>query len=102
MTTAALGASAEALAFQQAPVITVASVFQVIFSLAVVLAFIYVIAKYLLPKIKLTPTGKLITVLDRVCLEPQVTSYILKVGHEAWLVVVSNKQIAKIDKVSVE
>jgi flagellar biogenesis protein FliO len=94
--------TAEALAFQQTPIITAGYIFQVFFSLAIVLAFIFLIAKYVLPKLKITANGKLINVLDRVYLEPQVTAYILKVGRDAWLVVASNKQIAKIDKVNIE
>ena len=85
-----------------APIITVGYIMQVLISLAIVVALIYVSAKFLLPKLKVTTTGKFIEVMDRVFLEPQVTAYILKVRKSAWLVVTSNKQVAKIDKVEIE
>ncbi len=55
-----LSASPEALAFQRTPIITFGYVLQVFFSLLIVLAFIYFIAKYLLPRFKLTSTSKMI------------------------------------------
>jgi len=92
----------EALTLQTSPIITFGYVMQVIFSLAVIVAFIYVIGRFVLPKLKITPTGKIIQVVDRAFLEPQVSAWILKVGKKAWLVVISNKQVAKIDEVEVE
>jgi flagellar biogenesis protein FliO len=94
--------TAEALAFQRTPIITFGYIMQVFISLLVVLAFIYLIAKYLLPRLKINATGKVIKVLDRVYLEPQVSAYILRVGKSAWLVVTSNKQVARIDKIDEE
>jgi flagellar biogenesis protein FliO len=88
----------EALAFQQTPAITAGSVFQLIFSLLVVLALIYLIARYVMPRLKISPNGKIIQILDRVYLEPQVTASLLKVGKIVWLVVTSNKQVTKIDR----
>ena len=98
----ALGTSLEALALQRTPIITFGYIMQVFFSLLIVLALIYFIAKYLLPRMKLSNTGKLIKIIERVYLEPQVTAYLLSVGKSAWLVVISSKQIAKIDKVDIE
>ena len=92
----------EALALQRAPIITIGYIMQVFISLLIVLAFIYLIAKFLLPRMKITATGKLIKVLDRVYLEPQVSAYILKIGKNAWLIVTSNKQVARIDKIEEE
>jgi flagellar biogenesis protein FliO len=92
----------EALTLQTSPIITFGYVMQIIFSLAVIVAFIYVIGRFVLPKLKITPTGKIIQVVDRAFLEPQVSAWILKVGKKAWLVVISNKQVAKIDEVEVE
>ena len=92
----------EALVLQRPPIITVGYIMQVLFSLAVVLALIYVIAKFLLPRMKLIAPGRLIQVLDRIYLEPQVSAYILKVGKSAWLIVTSSKQVAKIDKIEEE
>jgi flagellar biogenesis protein FliO len=92
----------EALALQTTPIITFGYIMQVFISLLVVLAFIYVIGRFLLPRLKTTTTGKLIKILDRVYLEPQVAAYILKVGKSAWLIVTSSKQIARIDKIEEE
>jgi flagellar biogenesis protein FliO len=94
--------TAEALTFQHTPIITFGYVMQVFISLLVVLALIYVIARYVLPKMKFTATGKMIKILDRVYLEPSVAAYVLKVGKSAWLIVSSNKQVARIDKIEEE
>lgn len=79
-------------------VISFGYIIQLVFSLLVVLGLIYVAAKYILPKISPSTKGKILEVTDKVILEPQVTSYILKAGKSSWLIVVSNKSIAKIDK----
>ncbi len=92
----------EALALKTAPIITFGYIMQVFISLLVVLAFIYLIAKYLLPRMKIASTGKLIKVLDRAYLEPQVAAYVLSVGKSAWLIVTSSKQVARIDKIDEE
>ena len=89
----------EALTLHSSPIITVGYVMQVLISLGIVIALIYILARFVMPRLKMTAPGRLIQVLDRVFLEPQVTAYILKVGKSAWLVVTSNKQIAKIDKI---
>ena len=94
--------TAEALALQTRPIITFGYIMQVIISLLIVLAFIYFIGRYVLPRIKTAASGKMIQVLDRVHLEPQVSAYILKVAKSAWLVVVSNKQVTRIDKIEEE
>ena len=80
------------------PVISFGYIVQLIFSLLVVLGFIYVAAKYVFPKLKLSTKGAYINVIDRVVLEPQVTSYILKVGSSSYLIIVSSKSVTKIDK----
>lgn len=92
----------ETLALQASPIVTVGYLMQVLFSLAVVLALIFVIAKYLLPKLRVATVGRVISVVDRVMLEPQVTAYILKVGKKAWLVVASNKAVQSVAEVSAE
>jgi flagellar biogenesis protein FliO len=94
--------SEETIAFQSAPIITFGYVMQVFISLLVVLALIYVIAKYIMPRMKTSPSGRLIKVLEHIYLEPQVSAYILSVAKASWLVVVSNKQVTKIDKVEIE
>lgn len=92
----------EAIAFQSTPIITFGYLVQVFVSLIIVVAFIYLIGKYLLPRLKSSTSSKIIQILDRVYLEPQVSAYILKVAKTAWLIVVSNKQVAKIDKIEEE
>ncbi len=91
--------TAEAIALQTTPIITFGYIVQVFLSLLIVLGFIYVAARFILPKFKMGNSGKFIQVLDRVSLEPQVSAYILKVGKSAWLITVSNKNIARIDKI---
>ena len=92
----------EALVLQTSPIIGVAYIMQVIFSLAVVLAIIYTLARYLLPRLKVQAPGRIIQMIDRIFLEPQVCAYVLKVGKKAWLIVTSNKQVAKIDEIGEE
>lgn len=92
----------EALVLQSSPVISVGYIMQVILSLAIVLAIIYVSARFLLPKLKVTSPGRIIQVVDRTMLEPQVSAYILKVGKKSWLIAVSNKNIEKIAEVELE
>ena len=76
-------------------------VVQIILSLGIILGLIYVTLKFLLPKIAVAGKGKYIHVLDRVGLEPSVSAYILKVGRQAFLVMVSAKTVSYIDKVEV-
>jgi hypothetical protein len=64
-----------------------------------VIGLIYVTSKYLLPKLQVKTQGKIVEVLERVGLEPQVTAYVLRIKRSCWLVVVSNKQVTKIDKI---
>lgn len=94
--------SSEALVLQSSPIISVGYVMQVLISLAIVIAFIYVIAKFVLPRMKVTSPGNLIQVLDRVMLEPQVTAYVIKVKKNSWLVVTSSKSVTRIDKLEDE
>ena len=91
--------TAEAIHFQTTPVITFGYIMQVVLSLLIVLAFIYLISKYIMPRMKESSGGKIIKVLDRIYLEPQVSAYILKAGKSAWLVAISNKQVTRIDKI---
>jgi len=51
---------------------------------------------------KIASTGRLIKVLDRAYLEPQVAAYVLQVGKSTWLIVTSSKQVARIDKIDEE
>ncbi len=86
----------EALALQSSPIITAGYVLQTIVSLAIVIGLIYVIARFVLPKMRVSGTGRLIQVLDRVSLEPQVAAYIIKVGKKSWLIAAGGKNIEKI------
>ena len=92
----------EALVFKSSPIITFGYIIQIFFSLLIILALLYVGSRYILPKIKTANSGKYIQLLDRVYLEPQVSAHIIKVGPEAWLIGISNKNITKIDKVTLE
>ena len=92
----------EALVLQSSPIITVGYVMQVLISLAIVVALIYVIARFLLPKLRVTGSGRLIQVIDRVLIEPQVAAYIIRVGKKSWLVVSSNKNVEKIAEIEEE
>lgn len=89
----------EAIAFQRTPIITFGYVIQVFFSLLIVLAIIYLLARFVLPRLKVNATGKMIKILDRTYLEPQVSAYLLQVGKSAWLIVTSNKSVTRIDKI---
>ncbi len=89
----------EALVLQTSPIITAGYIFQVLISLAVVVAFIYVIAKFLLPRMQINAPGRLIKVIDRLMLEPQVTAYVLKIGKRSWFLVSSAKNVTKIDEI---
>lgn len=80
------------------PIITIGYIMQLFLSLLVVIGLIYITAKFLLPKIKTSTKSNYITVVDKIVLEPQVSSYIIKVKNISWLIVISNKQVAKIDK----
>jgi len=101
-TSTLLGASPEALVLQQSPIITFGYIVQVVFSLAIVLALIYFMVKFLLPRLRGPVKGGLIQIVDRVYLEPQVSSYILKVGRRSWLVVASSKNVEKIAELDAE
>ncbi len=79
--------------------VTFGYMIQLVFSLAIVFGLIFVAAKYLIPKFSPSSKGRFIEVEDKVVLEPQVTSYVIKVKDASWLIVVSNKHIAKIDKI---
>ena len=91
-------ATSEALPLKSPSVVTGAYLIQLFFSLIIVFGIMYLISKYILPKIKTTTKGKLIEVIDRVGLEPQVSAYILKVKDSSWLVVASNKNVSVISK----
>lgn len=94
--------TSETLVLQHSPIITLGYVMQVLISLGIVLALIYLVAKYVLPRMKVNTPGRLIQVLDRVYLEPQISAYILKVGKKAWLVVASSKQVEKISEIELD
>lgn len=88
----------EALTLNKTPIVTFGYIMQVAISLLVVLGLIYLTSKYLLPRLQVNPKGKLLEVLDRVGLEPQVTAYVLKFKKNLYVVGVSNKNVSLIDK----
>ncbi|MFA5103978.1 MAG: hypothetical protein WC527_02230 [Candidatus Margulisiibacteriota bacterium] len=79
-------------------VVSIGYVIQLFFSLLVVLGFLYVIAKYLLPKMKFSSKSEHIIIFDKLVAEPQVTLYIVKAAKKSWLISVSNKNVTLIDK----
>jgi len=88
--------TSEALVLQSSPIVTAGYLLQVTVSLAIVVGLIYVIGRFLLPKLKAPGSSRLIQVLDRVMIEPQVAAYILKVGKKSWLVAAGGKNVVKI------
>jgi len=92
--------SPEVLTVGRSPLVTVGYIFQLILSLAIVIGLIFISAKYLLPRLSLPSQGKLIQILDRTGLEPQVSAYIISAYGKSYLIVVSNKSVALIDKIS--
>jgi flagellar biogenesis protein FliO len=86
----------EALVLQSSPIMTAGYLMQVLVSLAIVVGLIYVIARFFLPKLKAPGSGRLIQVLDRVLIEPQVAAYIIKVGRQSWLIAAGGKNVTKI------
>ena len=94
--------TSEAIVFHSSPIITAGYIAQVIISLAVVVVLIYLIGRFLLPKLNARGSSRLIQVVDRVMIEPQVGAYIIKVGKKSWLVVSSNKNVEKIAELGEE
>lgn len=84
------------------PIVTTGYVMQVLISLAVVIGLIYVLARYFLPRLKVGAPGRIIQVVDRVMLEPQVSAYIIKIGKKAWLIVSGGKNVEKISEIELE
>lgn len=78
--------------------VSIGYVIQLLFSLLVVMGFIYLAGKYLLPKIKTSSKSEHITLFDRLVVEPQVTLYIVKSANRSWLISVNNKAVTVIDK----
>ena len=90
--------SPEAPSLKTTPIITTGYLFQLFVSLAIVFGLMYLVSKYVLPKIKVTTSGRHIQVIDRVGLEPQVTAYVLKVQNNSWLIVSSHKNVSVVSK----
>lgn len=86
----------ETLVLQTSPLVTLGYFIQLLFSLGVVVGIIFLIGRFLLPKLKVGGNGLYLTVLDRLPLEPQVTAYLLATGEKCWLVVSSNKQVTRV------
>lgn len=95
-------ATAETLKLQSTPIITFGYLVQVVLSLAIVLGLIYLISKYVLPRLQVTPRGKLLEVVDRIGLEPGVSTYMVKIKSKVYVLAVSSKNVELIDKLSEE
>jgi flagellar biogenesis protein FliO len=86
--------TSEAILADRTPLISIGYLMQVFFSLLIVAAFLYLTAKYILPKLQVSASkGRMIDVIDRIGLEPQVTAYILRVTKRSWLIVSSSKNV---------
>ena len=85
------------LILEKSPVVTFGYLVQVSLSLAIVLGLIYLTSKYLLPKLQANLTSKMISVKDRLTLEPQVSIYIVKVGSKNYVLASSNKTVTLLD-----
>ncbi len=86
--------TSEAILADRSPIISFGYLMQVFFSLLIVAAFLYLTSKYVLPKLQVAASkGRMIDVVDRIGLEPQVTAYILRVNKRSWLVVSSSKNV---------
>ena len=92
----------EALSLQRTPIVTFGYIMQVIISLLIVLSLIYFAAKYLLPKLSIAPKGKYVEVIDRIGIEPQVSTTIIKIGKFYYILGISNKNITLLDKMREE
>lgn len=82
----------------RSPLITAGYIFQLLISFGAVIGLIYFVAKYILPKVQLPSTGRSLEILDRLGLEPSVTTYVIAWNEKKYLVVVSNKTATVIDK----
>ncbi len=88
----------EAIALQKSPIVTFGYIMQILISLVIVIGLIYLIAKYIFPKLQVSSLGKNMKVIDRVGLEPQVTIYTVKIGSYSYVIAVSSKNTTLIDK----
>ena len=92
----------EAPTLKGSPILTIGYAFQVFISLLIVIGFIYIVARYLLPKLQMPSKGRLIQIVDRIGLEPQVSAYILKVKDKSWLIVAGKGSVEVVDKVDLK
>jgi flagellar biogenesis protein FliO len=90
--------SPEAAVIVRSPLITIGYIFQLIVSLSIVIGLIFFSAKYILPKIQLPSHGKMIEIVDRIGLEPQVSVYVIRYMEDRYLLAVSNKNVTLIEK----
>ncbi|NQU18404.1 MAG: FliO/MopB family protein [Candidatus Saganbacteria bacterium] len=92
--------TAEALTFQRTPIVTFGYIMQVIISLAIVLGLIYVSSKFLLPRLKFSPKGRLIEMVERIGLEPGLSIYVVRVKDKNYILAAGQKGVALLDKYS--
>lgn len=78
---------------------SVSYLLQLFFSLIVTIGLIYLAARFFLPKLNLARGSEKIKIIARKALEPQVTAYLLGAYESEWLILVSHKNVVKIDKV---
>ena len=96
------GEASTEMTLKGSPILTIGYIFQVFISLLIVIGIIYLCAKYVLPRLQITSSSRLIEVVDRMGLEPQVTAFIIKVRNKSWLIVSSKGSVAVVDKIDTE
>ncbi|MBU0687655.1 MAG: hypothetical protein KKB81_07430 [Candidatus Margulisbacteria bacterium] len=88
----------EALSLNQTPIVTFGYIMQVLFSLIIVLGIIYLAARYVLPRLQFKSRGTILSLEDRIGLDPQVTAYVIRAEEKRWVIVVSKNNVAVVDK----
>lgn len=88
----------EALQLQKTPIVTFGYIIQVTIILAIIVALIYFVLKYLLPRFLVNTKGSSLQVLERIPLEPQVAIYRIKIKNTEYLVAAGGKGVALLDK----
>ncbi len=91
--------SAEAYSQSGSSAVSFGYIIQLVFSLAVVFGFIYLAAKYFLPKLQPGIKGKYLEVTDKLVIEPSVTAYILKTGKSQHTVIIAGRTATVLGKV---
>lgn len=90
-------ATTEAITFQKTPIVTFGYIMQVLISLAIVLGILYISSKYLLPRMKFSPKGRFVEIVDRIGLEPGLAVYIIRVKNKQYVLAAGQKGTTLLD-----